>query len=70
VSRRNAVAIKLLGPDHRAAIEFLERLKASLEHTRRFTPPDKVTPMSRAMVQAEGDIEEFLILKGYWESTE
>lgn len=42
------------------AIKFLKRLKSNLEHARRFSP-DTLGNYRNACVQAEGDIEEFLI---------
>jgi hypothetical protein len=53
-------------------IKFLEELKSSLEHTRRFTPElsGGPTPWSNKVCTTEGDIEEWLLKHGFWESDE
>lgn len=57
-------------PEGFEAIKFLEELKRSLEHTRRFTPElsGGPTPYSNKVARTEGDIEEWLIERGFWVS--
>lgn len=54
-----------------APIKFLEELKASLEHTRRFTvdmQPRPGDPYANKIARTEGEIEEWLLKHGFWES--
>lgn len=50
-----------------SAVELMKRVKASLEHQRRYGF-DTLQNNRRACSQAEGDIEEWLIEHGYLKS--
>lgn len=53
------------------AVAFLERMKRKAEHTRRFSAEDPPYRSSvKTLTEIEGDIEEFLIEKGVWISTD
>jgi hypothetical protein len=56
-----------------APVVFLEELKRSLEHTRRFTvdmQPRPGDPYANKVAHTEAEIEAWLIERGYWISDE